>query len=171
MRFSCLHIFLFLSVFSNAQPNFEQQIKDVMADSASGFRKFRDRFKTEKMSFDSTFLSTIQIEGTRRNEIYKLDAQMWVYSTIISDSVKLNEAKKIADEWKNKVEKAIGPLSSAVSYKIVAYNPSAYGWRFNCDGLTIAIDVFSISKNRNLSFVTMEFFPINKSAINSGIKD
>lgn len=146
MRIVFLYAFLLVSISLTAQSNFQKQIGNIIADSANNFRKFRGQPKLFKEDSDSVFISTIQIEGTKDNEIYRLDTLGWSYSALIADSVKTNKGEKICNEWKGKIEMILGARFVIKKHEIKNYNPGNYGWRFSNKNLIIRIIMMPISK-------------------------
>ena len=86
----------------------------------------------------------MQIEGTTDNEIYKLGTlSAWTYEAIIADSVKLNKAKRISDEWKEKLANMFGERLTVARYKVLGV--VRYGWSFsNKTGQIISITVMPL---------------------------
>jgi hypothetical protein len=79
---------------------------------------------------------------------------MAIYAATISDSIKIKQGQKIADEWKNKLASLIGGRFQLSQLKIVAWNPANYGWKFSNDDIWVDITVYPLSSNSKYCLVT-----------------
>ena len=140
MRVVFLFCGLCLGLVTTGQSNLFNQLRTIIADTANKYAKFRGPLKSGRNGLDTTFLSTMQVEGTSDNEIDRAgwdNVYYWYYNAIIADSVKFNKAKKISDEWKRKIEKLFGSTFTVTKYKVVDFNPASYGWSFMCNGRSV----------------------------------
>jgi len=155
MRIVLLLVLLFEAISSTAQMDFYKQVKTIIADSAGGFLKLRGQPSPKQDGIDSAFFSVLQIEGTKNNEIFKVDSSRWMYSGVIADSIRFNKAKRIADEWKEKLHAAAGGQFTVEKYKVVDYNPSKYGWSIVDKNMTISIHVFGPKDTGYIVFLSL----------------
>ena len=91
-------LLVLISLQSKGQTNFESQLNKLLANARNNFQQFQGELSLKES--DSAYQSTIQVDGTKRNEIL-LMKEIAVYSAIINDSLKIKQGQKIADEWKN----------------------------------------------------------------------
>jgi hypothetical protein len=90
---------------------------------------------------------------------------MVIYRATIVDSVRIKEAKKIVDEWKNSLKEILAGEFSMEPVKIVEWNPSQYGWTFERGDVTISIDLFSRGLNSKMYLVSLGISRFNYNSI------
>ena len=138
-------LLVLISLQSKGQTNFERQLNKLLANARNNFQQFQGELSLKES--DSAYQSTIQVDGTKRNEIL-LMKEIAVYSAIINDSLKMKQGQKIADEWKNKLTSLIGGQFQLAPLKIVAWNPANYGWKFSKDDIWVDITVFPLNNSK-----------------------
>jgi hypothetical protein len=121
-----------------------------LANARNNFQQFQGELFLKEG--DSIYQSTVEINGTKRNEI-SLMKEITVYSAIINDSSKMKQGQKIADEWKNKLASLIGGQFQLTPLKIVAWNPANYGWKFSNDDIWVDITVYPLSSTSKYCMV------------------
>jgi len=140
--------FLFLQcsfIFSSAQSIFSSQLKAIIGDSTNKFQKFKASFKELQLS-DSVFHSNITLSGTKDNDIM-VTKGMTLYRTIVIDSVTERKGKKIINEWQEKILQTLGGRFTLEKTKIQSWNPTKYGWKFNCGNVSVNLDLYPHNPN------------------------
>ena len=131
---------LSLSICVSAQADLSQQIKSLINNASTDFKDYKGNF-LELHNKDSVFLSSMTISGTKNNDILYTEG-MIIYRAFIIDSVKLKPAIKLADEWSSTLRGILGDEFKLIATKIVDYNPSKHGWKFEKEDLWINVDVY-----------------------------
>ena len=155
---------LFLCSFSSyAQSDLRKQLRSILSDTASGFRSFTGAFKKIAYRDDSTYYSTITIEGTSKNDITIDDTLGNRYIAYIVDSVRKKKAKATFDEWKNKIQAVLGVKFYPRKYEKTSYNPAEESWVFEYGRTRVSITWFSYGKVSQLYwvFLSVSYEPDN----------
>ena len=153
MRNVLLPLFLLLTFQTFSQTNLSKQIRNIIADSSHDFRNYKSFF-LNLQDKDSVFASSITIEHTKENDIFYSD-EMVLYQAIVIDSVRMGNGKKVIDEWKNSLQEILGGKFNIELVKIVEWNPSQYGWRFERGNVSISINLFHRGLNSKIYFVSL----------------
>jgi hypothetical protein len=97
--------FLFASFLSPGQSRQRVQLKAVLAEAANEFQSFRGEVATAT-SDDSSFSSTVVLDGSKNNEIGILHGGLTQYHAYIADSATKKSAKELVEKWRKKIKAA-----------------------------------------------------------------
>ena len=109
MRIVILLLVSLLAIDLSAQSNFADQVKNIFEDASNNFLKYRGTPKPSLDTASAYYNTTIVIDGTTENHIFK-DQSGYMYSVLIKDWVSKKEAKKIVDECKIKLKDKFWPF-------------------------------------------------------------
>lgn len=139
MRVFSLFVSILFSDFAFSQNNFHNQLKSLVNDSAKCFTSFRGDFKQLKES-DSIYHSSFIFDGTAENNLF-VTPTACVYISKIEESVKKRRARRIADEWRDKINSVIGNIFALTAVKKTSSNSLVYGWDFEYERLSITVGI------------------------------
>ena len=153
MRIIYLFSLLLSFAFSSAQSDFSSQLKAIIADSSNNFRKFQASFK-QIQGTDSIYYSGITINDTKKNDIVAVKG-MTLYRAVIVDSVTEKNGKRIVNEWQKRIKLILSESFKSAEAKIEQWNPSKYGWKFNCGNVLVSVDLFPNDISSSLCWVCL----------------
>ena len=130
MKPICLLLGMFaFSCLSFSQLQLKVQLKTVINDAANEFHTYRGGLKATQDD-DSTYYSTVVLEGSKDNEIEIISDRLIHYHAYISDSATKKGAKKLVEKWKEKIQSAVpGFKMTTIDYK--AGKRKTNGYRFS----------------------------------------
>lgn len=147
MRSLFTMVVLFYSLAGSGQT--ETAIKQARAlfdDAPSGFKQYTGRKKTGTDTISSLYNSTIHIEGTTDDDIFK-DSSGVMYSANISDFVSRREAQKINREWLGALEREFGRFKQLKGLNYGNRDIVSYNYRQGC--ASISLDIVAPEKRGN----------------------
>jgi hypothetical protein len=140
MRIVFVLLLFYISIVVSAQSRIANQVKGIFDDASKGFQKY---IGTKKYGTDTTsayYNTTIIIEGTTDNDIFK-DSSGHMYSAPISDWVTKKEAKNIAEEWVSKLKRTFGAFKQQKEESFLGIISIDYIYRK--ESTSLSIDVVS----------------------------
>lgn len=107
MKFFCLLLGMFaFSCLTFAQLQMKVQLKSVVSDVSNEFQTYKGGLKAIHND-DSTYFSTVTIEGSDENEIEIVGERMIQYHAYIADSATKKEADELVKKWKEKIQSTV----------------------------------------------------------------
>lgn len=109
LAFSCL---------ASAQLQLKVQLKSVVRDVSNEFQTYKGDLKAI-YNDDSTYFSTVTIEGSEDNEIEIIGERMIQYHAYIADSATKKQADELVKKWKERIQAAVPDYQQArVDYTV-----------------------------------------------------
>ena len=151
MRIIILFLASVLTIDSSGQSNFANQVKSIFEDATNDFLKYTG---TQKPSFNTSsayYNTTIIIDGTTDNNIFKDQSGYVIYTALINDWVSKKEAKKIVDEYKKKLKDNFWPFKQQKGKKFsgALSDVLSENYIFERNNTTLAISIVSSGDNKN----------------------
>ena len=107
MKPICLLLGMFtFSCLAYSQLQLKVQLKAVINDAVNEFETYRGDLKTAQND-DSTYYSTVILEGSKDNEIEIISDRLIHYHAYIAESASKKAAKKLVENWKEKIQSAV----------------------------------------------------------------
>ena len=82
----------------------------------------------------------------------------------------MKKGKKIIDDWKKPLEEILSNEFNIEPEKIIEWNPSQYGWKFQRGNVYISIDLFPQGLNSKIYFVSLSISRFNYSSLSHKLK-
>lgn len=159
VSFSCL-------TFSQLQ--LKVQLKNIVNDAVNDFRAFKGGLKTSQEG-DSTYFSTVVIEGSKDNEIDVIAERMTQYHAYLADSANKKEAKRLVEKWKDKIQTTV-PEFTITTIDYTSGTRKTLGYRFTKPGQTLCTVSIVYSKREidDYYWVLLAVTKQGKETINAG---
>jgi len=138
-------IFLFCSLLLASLVGFAQSfqkvpLKSIIAEAPNDFNLYKGDLNGT--ADDDTFYnSTVNIEGSKNNEISQLAGRLIQYHAYIADSATKKKAQKLVEEWRTKIKNA-SPGYFEEKVNSTVQKRTSTGYRFS---KIIGKELYSIS--------------------------
>src|SRR5215218_5337596 len=107
MKSICLLLGMFaFSCLTFSQLQLKAPLKAIINDAVNEFETYKGRLKAAQDE-DSTYFSTVVIDGSKDNEIELIADRMIQYHAYVADSASKKGAKKLVERWKEKIQAAV----------------------------------------------------------------
>ena len=138
-------IFLFCSFlwasFAGLAQSFQKvPLKSIIAEAPNDFNLYKGELNGAADD-DSFYNSTVNIEGSKNNEISQLAGKLIQYHAYIADSATKKKAQKLVEEWRTKIQEA-SPGYFEEKINSTVQKRKSTGYRFS---KVIAKELYSIS--------------------------
>lgn len=141
MRSMFLFCSLFVACLVGLAQSFQQvPLKSIIADAPNDFNLFKGELSTVSDD-DSFYNSTVNIEGSKNNEISYVTGKLIQYHAYIADSATKKHAQKLVEEWRTKIKSA-SPGYFEEKVNSTVQKRKSTGYRFS---KVIAKELYSIS--------------------------
>ena len=130
MKPICLLLGMFtFSCLAFSQLQLKVQLKAVINDAANEFQTYRGGLKTAEDE-DSTYSSTVVLQGSKDNEIEIISDRLIQYNAYIADSASKKGAKILVEKWKERIQAAV-PDFKMTTIDFSAGKRKTNGYRFS----------------------------------------
>ena len=154
MRFLFIILFL-LPLVLFGQTNFNNQLGEIIKDSANYFRSFKSGFKEKRFTEaipDSIFYTKFSLDGTANNELL-ISAGESIFMADVADSLDEFNGRKTLNELRDKINSVLGNGFDIEEIKSSDGNPSKWGWGFSKGNVIVSIGLFPHKKDASLNWI------------------
>ena len=139
------NIFLFCGLWmvflQGAAQSFQKvPLRTIIAEAPNDFNLFKGELSASSDD-DSFYNSTVNIEGSKNNEISQVTGKLIQYHAYIADSATKKNAQKLVEEWRSKI-KSTSPGYFEEKVNSTVQKRKSTGYRFS---KVIAKELYIIS--------------------------